>query len=466
MRRGRRSRLLHGGLGLVTALVAAAVALALVFGALHLAHTVTSISSAPLRDLDVRAPGQRSETGLAARLDRGERVTILLLGYGGGHHDGAYLTDAMMMLSLDPAQRLVTMLSVPRDLVVTIPASRYARRVEAKVNEAFATPAADGDRDEGMRVARVAVEQVLGVPIDRTVAVDFSAFRTVVDALGGVDLTVDRSFAALYPRNDDASVDPSWMIVSFEAGPQHFDGEKALRFVRARYSDGPEGSDFARAARQQLVVLAVREKVFSASVLPRLFALLDALNENVRADLSIADLQALADYVRAHPDLPTQHVVLSPLNVLESTMNDVLGYALLPKTEGWSEVQAYARRHLDYPSSLDEHARVVVRVAPARLAAGEAARRRLGDLEFDVRLEIVREDIRRTTIEDSSGGRASESARFLADYFGDASISETGRGGPLVVYLGPDWSPPRELVLPHEEPAPRPKAAKPTPASR
>lgn len=387
MGRGGSPRFLFNGVSLLTAALAVTVAVAVVAAAFHVARTVTTVSSAPLRDLEVRVvPDQKPTTGIAGQLARGERVTVLLLGYAGGRHQGAFLTDSLMVVSIDPARPVVTMLSIPRDLRVTLPASKYTLSYEAKVNEAFSIGAAEGDRDEGMRVARVALEDVLGVRIDRAVAVDFRGFRAVVDAIGGIDVTVDRAFTALYPRNDDAKVDDSWIVVSFRDGRQHFDGETTLRFVRARYSDGPEGSDFARAARQQKVMLAVKEKVLGANAVPRLFALLDALRENVRTDLSIPDLQALAEFAGAPGDERTVHAALSPLNVLQETVSETLGYALWPKIEGWREVRAYARRVLDHGGSLAEEPSVVVRAAAPRAASGAAAVRRLADLGFVARL--------------------------------------------------------------------------------
>lgn len=473
---GRRGspRFLSDGFGFLTAVLAAVVAVAVVATAFHVARTVTTVSSAPLRDLEVRVlPAQKSATGIAGQLARGERFNVLLLGYAGGRHAGAFLTDSLMVVSIDPARRHVTMLSIPRDLRVTLPASRYTLAYEAKVNEAFSIGAAEGDRDEGMRVARGALEAVLGIRIDRTVAVDFSAFRSVVDAIGGIDVTVDRAFAAAYPRNDDPSVDDSWILVSFREGRQHFDGETALRFVRARYSDGPEGSDFARAARQQKVMLAVKEKVLALNAVPRLFGLLDALRANVRTDLSIADLSALAEFGAALGDERVVHAALSPLNVLQESVGGQLGYALLPKVADWREVHAYVRRVLEHPASLDEEPVVVVRAAARRASTGAAAVRRLTDLGFVARLELAGDDPERTVVADGTA-RAPESARFLARYFGEVEPTEANGAGALVVHLGRDWVAPRELVLeevsgtstqsgPNGAPAPPSATPAPTP---
>ena len=449
------------------ALFAAAVALAavaLIALGLQMTRTIMSVSSDPLRDFDVRTlSSQAPSGGVAGMIARGERVNVLLLGYGGSGHDGAYLTDSLMVASLDPRSGGVTLFSIPRDLWVTIPKSKYAATFEAKINEAFAVGASAGDRDEGMRLAATTIESVLGISIDRTVAIDFAAFRTVVDAIGGVDVTVDRAFAARYPKNDDPAIDASWIEIAFAAGPQHLDGEAALRYARARYSDGPEGSDFARAKRQQKIVLAAKDKIVSTDAFTRLFALMDALRENVRTDLSLADMRALGAFARAFDDERAVKAALSTDNVLQNGFTQATGYALWPKVEGWREVHAYAERAIAYPASLGEQFSIVLRLSARRAAVGRLALRRLGDLGVAAKLELVDgEDAPRTTIGDGTAGAGDATAQFLASYFGDAEIT-TGAtsSGRIEVRLGRDWIAPIEYTAPDESPAPEPGALAP-----
>lgn len=464
MRRALRPSLLSG-LTLLTAVLAAAVAVGVALAAVQIGRTIAQVSSEPLRDVEVRLPGASPATGIAGQIARGERVTLLLLGYGGGDHDGAYLADSVMVASLEPRSGLATLVSIPRDLIVTIPRSKYAAAFQAKINEVFAIGAAKGDRDEGLRLADQVVEQVTGLGIDRSVAVDFRAFRTVVDAIGGIDLVVDRPFDALYPANDDPNVDPSWIVVSFREGPQHMGGEAALRFARARYSDGPEGSDFARAVRQQKVVLAAREKVFGVNAVAKLFDLLGALRENVRTDLSIADLQALAEWARAYDDGKTIRGAITPPGILQRGSDPIFGYHLVPKVVGWSEVNAYVRRLIEYPESAAEDASVVVRVSPGLAGNGYAAVARLFDLGLRASLEFVQDaDPASTLVEDSTGGRATATSGFLAAYFKGTNGATARSSTVVTVRLGFDWRPPNILVLPEPEPTatPTPRAP-PTP---
>jgi LCP family protein required for cell wall assembly len=449
-----------GRLGLLAALLVLGLGGYLAW---QIGRAATAISSDPLRDLGsgllpdpVGAPGR--PPGLAGIAPSGERLNILLLGYGGAGHDGAFLTDSLMVASIDTTSRAVTLLSIPRDLWVTIPASAYSAPHQGKINEAFAIAADHGDRDGGLRLAVATLEPILGLHIARSVAVDFRAFRSVVNSVGGIDLTVDRSFSAQYPANDDPDVDASWIEVSFQAGPQHMDGETALRFARARYSDGVEGSDFARSARQQKVLLAARAKVAASGDPTQLFGLLDALRDDVRTDLSLVEMGTLADLLKGYDDTATVRAALTTDNVLQSAnvrAGDLVLYALHPRVVGWSEVQAYVHRLVQQSASFREDPAITVRATASRATAGSAAASRLQELGFRATVETT------ASAEPSSttvGGDAVASVAFLAWYFGGATQDGAG---PVIVNLGADWTPPRELLLP--EIAPPQTAAPPAP---
>jgi LCP family protein required for cell wall assembly len=447
MGRGAPSGRIRAWLGLIGGIFTVIVIAALAAAGIEMTRTITSVSTDPLRDVDIiRAPGQTPATGIAGKIARGERTTILLLGYGGAGHDGAYLTDSLMLASIEPSKGVVTLLSVPRDLWVTIPENPYAKSHQAKVNEAFLVAAARGDRDEALRIADATLEAVLGVTIDRTIAIDFRAFRAVVDAVGGIDVTVDRAFVASYPANDDPRIDPGWIVISFNAGPQHMDGETAIRYARARYSDGPEGNDFARAARQQKVMLAARDKIVSTNAVTRLFALVDALRDNVRTDLSLADMQALAAFAESYDDSRTIKSSLSTLNVLQSNVAAGTGYALHPRVREWSEVRAYVRLLFEHPVALNEQIPIVVRATAARAAAGRSATRRLVELGFEARYEMATEDPQTTIVSDSSR-RGPESAAFLTGYFSGTLEPPTAETDFVVVRLGRDYRPSAELAF-------------------
>jgi anionic cell wall polymer biosynthesis LytR-Cps2A-Psr (LCP) family protein len=176
------------------------------------------------------------------------------------------------------------------------------------------------------------------------VTIDFQGFRKLVDALGGVDVNVEKSFSADYPANDDPNVDASWTTVTFEAGKQHMDGEEAIRYARARYSDDPtEGTDFARAHRQQLVVQGILSSVKSPTSWPRLFGAMDAVKSDVYTNLSPIDLLSV---MRRLDGANSKKIVLDESNVLESSTSDDGQSIVIPKNGDWAALQQYVQEQL------------------------------------------------------------------------------------------------------------------------
>src|SRR5262249_44294821 len=271
------------------------------------------------------------------------RVNVLVLGYGGGTHEGAYLTDSLMVMSLVPNADATTLLSVPRDLWVQVPpgSGQYA-----KINSAFADGLVHGY--DGERAGRIAagdeaahkVSEALGMPVPFWLTIDFTGFRQLVDALGGVDLTVPTALTAQYPANDDARIDPNWKTVHFAAGPQHMDGEHAIEYARARYVLSPlsESSDFARSARQQLLLRAILSRAREITAWPGLTGAMDALQNSLYTNLSLSDL------VRFTQKLDLAHAArlgLSDTNVLVDAQSADGQDILLPANGDWDAVHRY-----------------------------------------------------------------------------------------------------------------------------
>lgn len=209
-------------------------------------------------------------------------VNILLLGTGGGMHDGPNLTDTMIFASIDPSNKKVTLVSIPRDL--------WVPQLKHKINFAYA----DGEAKKkggGIIEARAAVKSVLGQNIDYTLRLDFDGFVKAIDMVGGLDVTVDNALDdSQYPlggKENESCGHSDIEIASlsaqlatgsateldafpcryehlrFDKGVHKMDGITALKFVRSRHAEGQEGSDFARSKRQEKVISAFKEKVFS-----------------------------------------------------------------------------------------------------------------------------------------------------------------------------------------------------------
>ncbi len=189
------------------------------------------------------------------------RTNILIMGVGGGSHDGPLLTDTIMLLSLRQKDNDVALITIPRDI--------WVDPLKGKINEAYALGEAKKN-GAGMILAKASVSSLFAVPVHYGFVIDFKAFAQVVDLVGGIDVNVENSFADdKYPiagkENDNCNGDPElkcrYEQIRFNKGWQHLNGDTALKFVRSRYSQGPEGTDFARSKRQIKVLMALKNKI-------------------------------------------------------------------------------------------------------------------------------------------------------------------------------------------------------------
>ncbi len=214
------------------------------------------------------------------------RINLLLLGIDRRGGEGwAYRTDTIMVVTLDPRNRAAGILSIPRDLQLAIPGHGQDR-----INTANVYGSRGGDPDGGPALLGATIESNFGIPIDGYLMLDFSAFERIVDTLGGIDVDVPKVLHdTRYP--DPRPGDPyAFKTIHFEPGLQHMDGSRALVYARSRMST----SDFDRAKRQQLVLLAIRKKALSVSAIPRWPKLAATVIDSVRSDLNPGELLSLA----------------------------------------------------------------------------------------------------------------------------------------------------------------------------
>lgn len=294
-------------------------------------------------------------TLLVQHIRSGQRVTLMYLGYGGSGHDGAYLTDTILVLSLDPQTKTVSEFNVPRDLYVPFPIGPNGRASWGKINGVFSTIMEwagpnqknidakyhwtdnKSQLESAANLTADTVEQILGVPIDAWVTMDFNGFRKLIDAVGGVKVCVDRSFTDnKYPRNDDSQIDAGVMTVHFDAGCQRMDGETAIRFARSRHSeDLMEGGDFARSRRQMKVIDALHQKVQTGKLFFQFLNIMQALDKNIHTSLTLAQAKAFLAYIQSEEGKQLQRglkfdpEILGP-NLVTDSNDPKLGYILEP----------------------------------------------------------------------------------------------------------------------------------------
>jgi LCP family protein required for cell wall assembly len=214
-----------------------------------------------------------------------ETSTVLLLGTDRRDlDDSSDNTDALVLVHLDPSASRIAVLSIPRDLWVEIPGHG-----EARVNTAYTLGEQDGTG--GLTLARKTISATLGIPVHHAALLDFHAFVTLVDAIGGVDVDVPYAISDPTYPDGDTGYDPFYL----PAGEQHMDGATALRYARTRAT---LGSDFDRAARQQQLMLAVRDRVTQLDLLPDLIKqspqLWTTLQTALETDLTLGEVVDLA----------------------------------------------------------------------------------------------------------------------------------------------------------------------------
>lgn len=181
------------------------------------------------------------------------RINILLLGYGGVGHDGPYLTDTMMLASIQPENKIITLYSIPRDYY-------YPTASGNKINAAYAKGVQGGKNPlGGGEEAETAIEKLTGQNVSYFASMDFQGFQDAINEVGGVDINVPDTFTDYSFPND--ATNGYLPPLTFTAGEQHMDGTRALEFARSRHAAGSEGSDFARSRRQQLVIEAFKTKL-------------------------------------------------------------------------------------------------------------------------------------------------------------------------------------------------------------
>jgi LCP family protein required for cell wall assembly len=208
-------------------------------------------------------------------------ANILILGIDRRPDEGNVTrSDTILLLHADAGDSRMALLSIPRDLWVTIPGWGEERINAAHLYGELEEPGSGPDW-----VAET-VNYNFGVPVHHVMRLDFDAFREVIDAAGGIEVDVP------YPIIDDAYPTPDYgtMRIEIPAGRQHMDGETALRYARSRHNS----SDFERAARQQQILVALANKMTQLSSLFRASRVYKALQNAVESDLSTRDLFRLA----------------------------------------------------------------------------------------------------------------------------------------------------------------------------
>ena len=202
----------------------------------------------------------------------GQRLNVLLLGNDARSGESMARSDTIILASVDPKSKQMSLLSIPRDTRVNIP-----RHGWDKINSASVY----GGTDMSMKV----VSDLLGIPVKYYVQVNFNGFKDIVDALGGVTLDVEQDM------NHDDPDDGGIYSINLKKGIQRLDGDKALQYVR--YRDYAMG-DIDRTAHQQKFLVALAKEMLQPSTIFKLPTLVPEINKYVKTNLSLGDMMTLA----------------------------------------------------------------------------------------------------------------------------------------------------------------------------
>ncbi len=296
------------------------------------------------------------------------RVNILFLGIGGGKHDGPLLIDTIIYAAIDKERQGVTLISIPRDL--------WIEDLQAKINTAYAF-GEERKKDGGLILTSTIVEKIFNQPVDYVLRIDFNGFINAIDMIGGIEVDVDRSFEDFeYPisgkekdtcgytgeefekRATSSAIFEAFPCryehIVFQKGVRHMDGETALKFVRSRHALGVEGTDFARSKRQEKVIEAFKEKLFSLSTLfnpGKLMSLYDVFQDSIHTDIQRNEYDDFVKLAKKMKDARINNVVFfytdyyskNPGIFVNPPESDEYGrqWVLIPRkgTSDFSEIQ-------------------------------------------------------------------------------------------------------------------------------
>jgi LCP family protein required for cell wall assembly len=236
--------------------------------------------------LPVVRGGESGATGVTGvplpNYEQKERVNILLLGIDKRPDEKFSRTDTMILVTVDPNSKTAGMLSVPRDLWVSIPGYD-----EDRVNKAYFFGDRDGYPGGGPALAMRTVQYNLGVPVHFYAQIDFDGFRQIVDTLGGIDIYAPETIDDPTFPDNNYGYDPFYI----EAGHHTLDGYNALRYARTRATPG---SDFSRAKRQQAVLLAIKDKALQLNMVPKIPELWNTMSGAFETNLELIDILELS----------------------------------------------------------------------------------------------------------------------------------------------------------------------------
>ena len=300
-----------------------------------------------------------SETYEPLKTDSNNRTNILAFGTSGydmqgeegnGVHDGAQLTDSIMLISLDQETGDAAMLSLPRDLKVSSTCTGTG-----KVNEIYWCNNMDGNNEEAGATALMSeVGTILGVDIQYYAHLNWGSLVDIVNILGGIDVTLDEDISDYY-----------YTGAVFKSGVTYnINGEQALGLARARH--GTESGDFSRGASQQKILIGIKDRIYEKGLsLSDILSLATTLGDNLRTNFSVNELKTVANLPSKFDFNNIRQISLSPAedgtNYMTTGMINGISYVLPAAGAGnYSAIQEYVEKSLNASPVALENATILV----------------------------------------------------------------------------------------------------------
>ncbi len=321
------------------------------------------------------------------KMDENGRTNVLVFGTSEDDpgHEAAYLTDSIMVISIDQNQKNAYMVSIPRDLIVDYDTACFAG-YEGKINALYGCYSDEGDPEketEGAAALKKKVGSILGLDIQYYAHVNYTVVRDTVKALGSIDITIEsKDPRGIMDSNFDwkckdgnarasqatilKNCPPSGHFIDYPNGKVTLDAEHALYLAQARGAHAPtyglERSNFDREVNQQKIVKAIREKAVSVGTLAdigKVTGLIDALGNNLRTDFATSEVRTL---VQLGQDI--QSTDIQSLSLVEEG-NELVGSGLggvVPNAGNfeYAEIHAFIAKGLSSDPVVREGANVVV----------------------------------------------------------------------------------------------------------
>jgi LCP family protein required for cell wall assembly len=374
------------------------------------------------------------------------RVNILLLGIG----SEGLLTDTIMIASIDPITEKVDLLSVPRDLWVNIPGNGQERinaAYEFGQKASTAKTSFEINKDGTDLVDKV-LENVTGITIHYHAVFDFAAFKQIVDALGGVTVNVPET---LY--DPTIAWENKYNPVIASKGLQQFDGARALLYAKSRQTS----SDFARAERQRLLLLAIKDKALSVGTFSnpiKIVQLLNSLGRNVYSDFDTESIKCLYQQVSEidESNIKSLDLVEPPHDLLVT--GSLYGRSIVRPKAGlfnYSEVKNFVRSAFRDGFLAKENAAVAVYNATSTAGLATSQANLLKTFGYNVTaVENAPNQTNpsRTIVVDLSKGSNKYTRNYLERRFGVSALSQLPAefginppaGTAFVIIIGKDAS--------------------------